>query len=79
MTDATTHRRGLHSSFRIDLFHLITIENRLDVSVFTVIAALAGAAGIVYVATRFGSHTRRQLPAAEPIEAIEPGGVTLVK
>jgi hypothetical protein len=47
--------------------------------VFTVIAALAGAAGIVYVATRFGSHNRRQLPAAEPIEAIEPGGVTLVK
>jgi hypothetical protein len=83
MTETTVpagRRRGLHTALRIQLFHLVEIENTLDVSLPTVIAALSGAAGIVYIATRFGSHNRKELPPAtvEP-DAIETTGVSLVK
>ncbi|MBV9254905.1 MAG: hypothetical protein JO054_11780 [Actinobacteria bacterium] len=79
-TTAIARRRGgLHTSMRLRLLHLIEFENDLDVSLLTVIAGLAGAAGIVYVATRFGSHNHRQLPAAEEPTAIETTGVSLVK
>lgn len=83
MTETTVparRRGGLHTNLRIQLFHLIEVENTLDVSLLTVAVGLAGAAGIVYVATRFGSHNRKAFPpaAVEP-DAVETAGVSLVK
>jgi len=43
------------------------------------VAALGGATAIVYVATRFGSHHKREVPGTTPAEPIEATGVTLVK
>jgi len=71
-------RRAIDSYLRVELFHVLKLEARTSVTLPAIVAGLAGAATIVYVATRYGSHNHRELPA-EPVEAIGPGGVTLVK
>lgn len=71
--------RGVSTSMRLNLFNLVTFENSLSVSLLGIVAALGGATAIVYVATRFGSHNRREVEPVQPADAIEATGVSLVK
>ena len=70
-------RRAFDWSTRIHVANVFTIDTGLSMSLPAIVVGLAGAAAIVYVSTR---HARPvALPPAATPEAIEPGGVTLVK
>lgn len=72
------HRlRAFDSQLRLEFFHAFKLESRISLSLPAIVAGLAGAAAIVYVATRHGHAP--ELPAASEPEAIETTGVTLVK
>ena len=56
----TPKLRAFDSQLRLEFFHALKFESRISLSLPAIIAGLAGAAGIVYVATRHG-HAPAQL------------------
>jgi hypothetical protein len=73
----TPKLRAFDSQLRLEVFHAFKLESRISLSLSSIVVGLAGAAAIVYVATRHG-HTPA-VPAAPETDAIETTGVTLVK
>jgi hypothetical protein len=70
-------RKAFDWSSRIEIANAFKLDSRLSLSLPAIVAGLAGAAAIVYIATRH-RHPATLPTAAEP-EAIETTGVSLVK
>jgi hypothetical protein len=70
-------RRAFDTDVHVELFHVLKLQSRVSLSLPAIIVGLAGAAAIVYVATRHGQP--RTVPAASEPDAIEATGVSLVK
>ena len=70
-------RRAVDTSTRIEVANVFTLDAHFSLSLAAIVAGLAGATAIVYVAKRY-SRQPTLSRTAEP-DAIEAGGVSLVK